>query len=149
MNTEQFWKLIALINTTALDDGYEDAAVAPLQEALRKYKPEKLEAFEEQLSVALHAIDGRLYALNAGDSGDSDDGFLYARCYVVAKGLAYYVSVLANPKLMPNSIDQWCEALLYPHRKAWAEVTGKDESEWIFDASVSYESGSNESLWKE
>ncbi len=48
---------------------------------------------------------------------------------------------------MPKTLEQWCEALLYPHRRAWATLTGADESDWPFEASVSYESGSNEELW--
>lgn len=148
MNTAEFWQLIAKIDVTALDVGDEDAAVQPLQEALSTKSEAELAAYEEELSQKLYAIDGEAYADNAGDSGRSDDGFLYARCYVVAKGRKFYESVLATPTMMPKSIDQWCEALLYPHRKVWAAATGRDESEWPFDTSVSYESGSNESLWK-
>ena len=148
MNTEKFWSLIALIDKDALAEDDEEGAIEPLQDALSDLELAELESFEEQLSLALHAIDGEEFAANAGDSGGSDDGFLYARCYVVAKGRAYYNSVLANPKLMAKSEDMWCEALLYPHREIWAEKTGKDASDWTFEASVSYESGSNEELWK-
>lgn len=80
-----------------------------------------------------------------GESGDSDDAFLYARCYVVAQGRERYEATLMNPALMPQTIGEWCEALLYPQRNAWAQITGKDASD--FDSSVSYESGSNEDLW--
>ena len=148
MNTAEFWQFIAKIDVDALDGGDENAAVRPLQEALSTKNEAELAAFEEELAQKLYAIDGKAYADNAGDTADSDDGFLYARCYVVAKGKNFYEAVLATPTKMPKSIDQWCEALLYPHRSAWATATGRDESEWPFDTSVSYESGSNERLWK-
>jgi len=147
MTTEDFWALIATIDVSALDNGDEEGAVFPLQSALTGKQESELEAFEEHLSRFLYNLDGEVFANHAGESGDSDDGFLYARCYVVAKGKTYFESVVAAPEKMPNSIDKWCEALLYSHRHAWAETTGRDISEWAFDASVSYESGSNPDLW--
>lgn len=109
--------------------------------------PTELESFEERLSQCLYALDGRVYADNSGESADSDDGFLYARCFIVAQGQEHFEATLRNPGLMPKTLDGWCEALLYPHRQAWAGITGNDESEWAYDASVSYESGSNTDLW--
>lgn len=147
MHETEFWKLIDLINVDALDDGNEDGAIHPLYEALTKKSEGELFAFEEQLAVQLYAIDGEVYADNAGDSSGSDDGFLYARCYVVAKGREFFEAVKVDPARMPKSIEQWCESLLYPHREAWAHITGGDSSDWPFDSSVSYESGSNVDLW--
>lgn len=147
MDETEFWRLIGLIDVKALDEGDEDEAIRPLYEALIKKSEEELFAFEEQLALHLYAIDGEVYAENAGDSGGSDDAFLYARCYVVAKGRAFFGAVKADPTLMPKSIEQWCETLLYPHHHAWAHITGRDASAWPFFASVSYESGSNPDLW--
>ena len=78
----------------------------------------------------LYDIDGESYADNAGESGQSGDGFLYARCYVVGCGKALYEEVKADPGKMPKSLDEWCEALLYTSQRAWAVVTGRDEEEW-------------------
>jgi len=147
MTESEFWQLIATIDTSALDDGREDDAIEPLRTALGSRSATELFAFEEALSQTLHAIDGKAFADNAGDSGGSDDAFLYARCHVVAKGRAFFEAVRSDPTLMPKSIEQWCEPLLYPHRQAWATLTGKDQFEWPFTASVSYETGSNSSLW--
>ena len=147
MTDFEFWELIALIDVLALDDAREEEAVHPLHAALRLESESQLFAFEETLSRKLHSIDGEEFAKNAGDSGSSDDGFLYARCYVVAKGRDFYEAVKSDPTRMPNSIDQWCEALLYPHRAAWAERTANEQSAWPFEASVSDESGSNPDLW--
>ena len=147
MTRQDFWDHIGTIDRTALNNGDEDAAIFPLQERLTGLTQADLESFEEHLSQCLYALDGRIYADSSGESGDSDDGFLYARCFVVAQGQEHFEATLRNPGLMPKTVDGWCEALLYPHRQAWASITGNDESEWTFEASVSYESGSNEDLW--
>ena len=147
MTDLEFWQLIALIDVSALDDSREDEAVEPLQAALSMKSESELFAFEEALSQKLYCIDGEEFADNAGESGGSGDGFLYARCYVVAKGREFYEAVKSDPKRMPKSIEQWCEPLLYPHRTAWTDQTGNDESAWPFEATVSYESGSNADLW--
>jgi Protein of unknown function (DUF4240) len=149
MDESTFWELIENVDVASLDDGDEAGALEPLAEALSAIEEEDtLFAFHEQLSQKLYALDGESFADNAGESGDSDDGFLYARCYVVAKGRRFYESVRANPKRMPKSTDQWCEALLTAHHDAWAELTGNDAEDWSFEATVSYETGSNESRWK-
>lgn len=147
MTDLDFWQLVSAIDVAALDEGREDQAVAPLRSALSAKSEAELFAFEECLSKKLYAIDGDSFAEQAGDSGRSDDGFLYARCYVVAKGQAFFDAVQADPTLMPKSIEQWCESLLYQHREAWADLTGNEASDWPFEASVSYETCSNSSLW--
>lgn len=147
MTRDDFWKLIESIDQAALAEGDENAAIVPLQIRLERLQVGDLESFEEHLSHCLYALDGQVYAHESGESSDSDDGFLYARCYVVAKGRVFYETTLANPAQMPKTLDQWCEALLYPHHRAWSKLTGSDEAEWTFDATVSYESGSNKALW--
>ncbi len=148
MHETEFWRLIELIDVEALDGGDEDGAIQPLHQALLEKSEEELFAFEEALASRLYAIDGEVFADNAGDSGGSDDGFLYARCYVVAKGRSFFEAVKADPTLMPKSIEQWCESLLYPHREAWGHITERDASEWPYSSSISYESGSNSELWR-
>jgi len=147
MTREIFWELIESVDRKTLETGDEESAIEPLQNRLSTLTAHELAAFEEHLSQCLYALDGRIFADESGESGSSDDAFLYARCYVVALGRKHYEATLKNPKLMPKTVDHWCEALLYPHRKAWADITGMDESEWPFDTSVSYESGSNSELW--
>ena len=147
MTEEEFWQLIGLIDIAALDEGDEDVAIEPLYDALTEKSEDELFEFEELLSRQLFSIDGEIFAENAGDSGGSDDGFLYARCYVVARGKKFFDAVKATPTRMPKSIEQWCESLLYPHHKAWGKLKGCDQSEWSFVASVSYETASNADLW--
>jgi hypothetical protein len=149
MNETEFWKLISFVNVVVLDEGDEDAAVKPLQQELMRKSESELFEFEEQLSQQLFAIDGEIFAKNAGESGGSDDGFLYARCYVIAKGKEFYEAVKTDPTKMPQSIHQWCEALLYSHREVWAKLMKSDPSEWPFSASVSYETASNPDLWSD
>jgi hypothetical protein len=102
---------------------------------------------EHSCKVPLYDLDGEVYADHAGESGESGDAFLYARCYVVAKGKQHYESVKADPTMMPKSLDQWCEALLNVASKAWAIATGKDEEDWDHDSPLSYETGSNKANW--
>ena len=125
----------------------EAASVASLILALRTFSTAQLESFNEHLAQVLFDIDGQSYADSAGDSGQSDDGFLYVRCYVVAQGQVHYEQVKAAPTRMATSKDQWCESLLYVAQSAWAANTGRDPAEWPFEPSVSYESGSNGDLW--
>lgn len=148
MTRDEFWQLIGSVDQQALAEGDEDGAIDPLEKRLESFDVRGLEAFEEHLSQVLYALDGEVYADQAGEAGDSDDGFLYVRCFVVARGREHYEATLKDPALIPETLDEWCEALLYPHRRAWAKITGSDESEWTYDASVSYESGSNEALWR-
>jgi hypothetical protein len=147
MSGTDFWKVIGLIDREALEEGDEEAAIAPLGSALAGMTTAEIESFDEHLAQALFAIDGESYADNAGDSGGSGDGFLYARCYVVAQGQEHYNEVARNAAAMPKSLDQWCESLLYVATNAWAEKTGNDPGDWEFQPSVSYETGSNRALW--
>jgi hypothetical protein len=143
-----FWQLIDQIDREALDDGNEDAAVEPLIRALTAWTESEIASFEDHLAYVLYDLDGQRYADEAGPSGKSGDGFLYARCYVVAKGHDYYDSVRANPKNMPKRLEQWCESLLYVPQRSWAIVTERDENEWNRVTPVSYETGSNYLQWK-
>jgi hypothetical protein len=147
MDVEEFWKLISLIDQDALEECDDEEAVEPVTSALSTKSEEEIGEFQEHLSQALYAIDGQKWIEQAGDSSGSGDGFLYARCYVVAKGKEYYSKVLGSPSVMPKSSDQWAESLLYVAGQAWAEITGNDEEDYDREASVSYESFSNETQW--
>lgn len=148
MTEAKFWDLISMIDRAALERGHAKAAVNPLERALcLEQDVSELMAFEETLAQKLYAIDGEIYARNAGESGFSDDGFLYMRLFVIAKGRQCHEDVLAHPEKMPKSIYHWCEPLLYVYRYAWARLSGQNASDWPFLPSVSYESGSNPRLW--
>jgi hypothetical protein len=147
MDRAGFWKLMSAVDQDALDELDDAAAVEPLIEELSKREERQIFGFEEQLALVLYELDGRVFADHAGESASSPDGFLYARCFVVARGQEHHERVLADPSAMPHSLDEWCEALLYVASRAWAQRTGRDEEEWEFEASVSYETGSNAAKW--
>ena len=109
-------------------------------------RPE-LEAFEELLAQKLHALDGHPFARGADTAVSMGaDGFLYARCFVVAQGREEYERVLRDPSRMPSSIDDWFEPILYAASQAFEASTG---DEWDYVPSVSYETGSNAEGWAE
>lgn len=147
MTEAEFWEIIGAIDRNLLQDGKEDEALRPLHNALCSQSEARLADFGEWLACALYAIDGKVWADNAGVSGTSDDGFLYARCYIVARGRDFYEAVRSDPQRFPKSLDCWCEGLLYQHRLAWAARGGREASEWPFEASVSFETGSHYDLW--
>jgi hypothetical protein len=147
MTDAEFWNLIARVDHQALDRGDEADAVLPVRAALSGKTEAELVEFQEALAQKLFAIDGEAYAQNAGESGSSDDAFLYARLYVVARGREFYEAVRCHPERMPKSIREWCEPLLYVHKYAWEALTGRLVSQWPYSPTVSYESGSNPDLW--
>jgi hypothetical protein len=148
MTENEFWCQIAKVDVAALNSGGEDEAVRPLIESLATLQASEIEEFDDWLAKQLFRLDTQAHAESAGKSGRSGDGFLYARCFVVASGRAFYSGVLADPAKFPASIEKWCEPLLYVPQRAWSEVTGKDEEDWDYVASVSYETGSNKDGWK-
>lgn len=146
MTRDEFWALMEHVDLAALEEEDEEGALEPLLDELVKLEEEDLFEFEEHMAQCLFALDGQEWFDEAGEN-DTDDSFLYARAWVVAQGLKAWESVLEDPAQFPKSREQWCESLLYIASEAWAEVTGNPEDEWEFEASVSYETGSNEEQW--
>jgi hypothetical protein len=144
MGPHAFWSLIELIDLDVLDAGDEELALEPLVIALEALPVPELERFEDTLAHALYAIDGRAWADAAGESGQSDDGFLYARCWVVARGRKHYEAVLAQPGRMTRFVEDWCEGLLYVAEQAYAARTSKA---WEYASAVSWETGSHRAQW--
>jgi hypothetical protein len=144
MDERTFWQLIDRIDGDVLMED-QDAAIEPLVAALSRLKPENIASFEEHMAQRLYALDGRRFAEQAGESSDSADGFLYARCFVVARGEMHYRRVLADPTLVPKSVDHWCEALLNAASTALELSTGNAGD---FETTVSYETGSNSAQWE-
>lgn len=147
MDVSEFWEAISIIDQNMLEECDDEEAVEPLVLALSQNSEAEIGQFQEHLSKVLYAIDGKAWIEEAGDSNGSGDGFLYARCYVVAKGKGYYSKVLSNPSSMPKNSDQWAESLLYVAGQAWAEITGNNEEDYDREATVSYESFSNKAQW--
>jgi hypothetical protein len=94
---------------------------------------EEIQSLQEMLAAKLHAIDGRAWARESGPEvwwGEPDqlsvDGFLYARCVVVANGSESYDAVLADPREMPK--DREFECLLYIAPNAFDKKTGRGDA---------------------
>jgi len=143
MSESEFWDLIAEINESDLvNPSTVRSVLEPFIKRLTLLDRDQLESFQDHLAQALFRLDGKKFA-EASKSGDSNDGFLYARAFVVAKGQKFYKCVLANPELMPKEYEE-CEELLYAVEHAWQL---KDEDEWSYITPVSYETGSNTDAW--
>jgi Protein of unknown function (DUF4240) len=147
MIEDEFWLITANINQKALLTGDENAAISPLRQKLSSLTKEEIQSYEEILSNLLYQIDGEEFANNAGEAGKSGDGFLYCRCYVVARGKTFYEKVLASQSAIPISLEQWFEPILSVAAESWAMAMGCDPDDWEYSPSVSYETGSNVSLW--
>ena len=129
------------------DTGSVDEALEAVVDSLRAafanedFPREELVAMDRVLERKLYDIDRA--AIQEVTDG-SDDGFLYARGFIVALGKAFYDSVLANPEIA--ICDAECEDMCYlpahVHEErfgAWPE-TGSD---------ISRESCSNQAGWAE
>jgi hypothetical protein len=106
--------------------------------------------FKEILARKLYALDGRRWARQAGPGvwwGEPDslsvDGFLHARCAVVANGRHFFHRVLADPAAMPKDME--FESLLYIAREAETRKNGRCDG---IDTEVSFETFSNPEGWR-
>jgi hypothetical protein len=150
MDDADFWDLIARLDWAKQGD--DEAVVEPLVKAIAASPDNAIAGFQDLLAAKLFALDGRAWARESGSTiwwGEpdslSEDGFLYARCAVVANGRAFYDLVLTDPKQMPK--DREFESLLYVASTAYERKTGLDASSELPESAVSFETFSNESGW--
>jgi len=108
MDDGAFWGLIEKLDWRR--EGDDEAVVEPLIRALALLPDAEIGSFQEILARKLYDLDGRAWAREAGDEiwlGDPDqlsvDGFLDARCAVVARGRDTYDGVRADPTQMPKN----------------------------------------------
>ena len=147
MDDATFWDLISSVDVVALKRGDEGTALELLRARVADLGLAAIDGFHDRLAQSLYDLDGQAHFDAAGDNADSDDAFLYARCYVVALGRAHHAAVLANPSQMPQTAEEWCEALLYVAPEAWAERTDRDPADYDHVSQVSYERGANRARW--
>jgi Protein of unknown function (DUF4240) len=134
MDDDQFWAIIDLFDWRTLDP---DAIVAPAVEALSHFSTSDIYAFHDILNGKLYTLDDHRFAEQLGSNRYSPrenkyfsaDGFLYARCCVVANGKKFYETVLAQPSKMPKEFT--FESLLYLPRNAWKLKTGRDDYDYF------------------
>lgn len=120
----------------ALADALEDFIPA-LQSALEKLGAADLLAFDRILERKLYQLD-RAEIQEATDG--SDDGFLYARGFIVAAGRAYFEAVDRRPSIA--MMDLACEEVCYLpaaiHERKFGAVPA---------SGICRESGSNAAGW--
>lgn len=126
LSESAFWEVIGLLDWGQEQD---DAVILPAVHHLSQCSTAAIQAFQDWLSEKLYLLDGEKYASQTGDNAYqgversfSVDGFLYARCYVVARGKAFFEQVIGNPEVMPR--NQTFEALLRIAGQAYQEKTG-------------------------
>jgi hypothetical protein len=89
MDEAFFWAIIDLLDWRTRD---ESTVVAPAIEALSGFPEADIFRFHDILNEKLYLLDGQRFAEQLGSNcyasgkGFSVDGFLYARCCVVANG---------------------------------------------------------------
>lgn len=146
---DQFWELLVSVPDVAGDADFD-----ALSSALAGCERSDLVAFEARLTLALYALDGQHnfdWIVEHDPTGlhfSSEDSFLYSRC----------ATVMAGRETWQRAVDQgtleWgggtSESLLYVGLAA-AEAKGIDIDDYydeVYGAiPLSYETGSNTSLW--
>jgi len=149
MSEEEFWSIIELLDWK--HQGNDKEVLAPAIKALAAKSKTDICRFEERFAYLLYQLDTKAHASNIGaDSYDpesdsvSADGFLYARCVVVANGREFYEAVLKDPTKMPKDME--FESLLQLASGAYELKTGED---FEYSTGCSYESFSNQAGWRE
>ena len=158
MNEERFWSLIEaawpkteqatqikdLIATGAVEDSDElqqflGGVLANLSADLEKLSADELLACDRILERKLYEIDRE--AIHDYTDG-SDDGFLYARGFIIIAGKDYYELVNSDPS--KAMMDVWFEDLCYypwhMYRRKYGEMPR---------SGLSRETGSNKSGWRQ
>ena len=115
-----------------------DEVVTALSEELRMLSAEDLLAFDRILERKLYDID-RAQIQERTDG--SDDGFLYARGFIVVVGMAYYNAVNDNPSIAIRDIE--CEPMCYLSWHIYEEKYGP-----VPPSGISRESQSNRAGWR-
>jgi hypothetical protein len=113
------------------------AFVQALQQELDQLPPEELLAFDPILERKLYDLDrAEVHRYTNG----SDDGFLYARGFIVAAGQAYYEAVHANPSLAVRDVE--CEEMCFLAERLYREKFGAAPR-----SGISKGTGSNKAGW--
>jgi len=126
----------------------EDAAMELAQQSLDGFVPAlqaSLEQLpEDELLQFDRILERKLYDIDRADiqehTDGSDDGFLYARGFIVAAGQAYYEAVTKDPSGAMMELE--CEDLCYLPVRVYSEKFGE-----MPDSGISRETGFNKAGW--
>jgi hypothetical protein len=148
MSEEEFWEVISLLDWK--QQGNDDKVLAPAIKALASKSKIAIRQFAERFAFVLYQLDTKAHASDMGKYSydpNSDyvsaDGFLYARCVVVANGREFYEAVLKDPSKMPKDME--FESLL---RLASASHELKTGQELEYSTGCSFETFSNTDGWR-
>jgi len=108
----RFWALVAL------SDGDADK----MQSILLWFPKEDSITFGRRLDEVLERLDRE--DINDVTDG-SDDGFLYARLWIVSHGREYYEAALANPATAQDAEDADNEQFYYSAMRAYKALGGE------------------------
>jgi hypothetical protein len=158
MDDDRFWALIESAGRSVAGQAEARRALTAgelseddadeLAEALDDFTSEVKEQLDELSADELLAFDRilerKLYDIDRADiqesTDGSDDGFLYARGFIVAAGKAYYEAVSADPEVA--MMDMECEEMCYLPWHMYREKFGK-----VPPSDISRESCSNKAGW--
>lgn len=150
MNEATFWSLIGRLDWSY--EGEDELVIEPLIDELSTMPRAEIASFQDLMAEKLYALDGRAWARESGNlvwwgepEDVSADGFLYARCVVVANGQEYYEAVLRDPKAMPKDVE--FEILVYIGQAALKRQTGNELDE-LDQPRLSFETFSNRDAWR-
>ncbi|WP_315115762.1 DUF4240 domain-containing protein [uncultured Clostridium sp.] len=146
MKKNQFWKIIKMLDWSS--EGNDDKVLAPVIQYLSEQSDEEIFEFENIMSKLLYDIDSKKIAMQLYGTLElfSNDLFLYQRCVAIVNGQGYYSSILYGGEILDPDLE--FESILYVPIKAWAKKHQQDTSNYPHIAEPSYESCSNEELWK-
>lgn len=122
-----------------IDECFEklEDVIAEIEKQLDKLSAEDLLQFDRILERKLYDIDRE--DVHEHTEG-SDDGFLYARGFIVAIGKQYYEAVNATPALAGSDLD--CEEMCFLPRSVYEGKYGEMPL-----SEISRESCSNKAGW--
>ncbi|MBC6982130.1 DUF4240 domain-containing protein [Caulobacter sp. 17J80-11] len=132
----RFWALIEAAAEARA--GGSEAQAEALRAALQALTPEELVAFEAALAVQMaRANRWELWgAATVALGGAPDDGFAYARLWLIGQGREVFERVLADPDALADVLPEDVEAalefegLMYVAGDVWCEKTGREAEEW-------------------
>ena len=116
-----------------------EEVIPALREQLSELPAADLLAFDRILERKLYEIDR---AEIQEHTDGSDDGFLYARGFIVAAGKGYYDAVNAKPSVAVMDLE--CEEMCYLSLHIHEDKFGK-----VPQSGISRESCSNKAAWPE
>lgn len=125
VDTTQFWSLIDTARTKSAED--QDVFLECLEKHLTQLSPEAIlafhQCFERRMRESYHAdLWGAAYLLN---SGCSDDGFDYFRCWLISRGELPFYQALKQPNSLNDiGYGEW-EGLWSVAALAYEAKSGK------------------------